>query len=71
VKKFIKIREFKKILSGMGASFDRTSGSHEIWKLPNGKTVSIVNGGGELSHNVRKHVKSVFKESGYKDPFDD
>lgn len=68
--KYIKVREFKKILANVGAQYSRTTGSHELWKLPNGKTVSIVKGHGEVTRNVMHHVKQVFRESGYKDPFE-
>ena len=67
--KAIKIREFKKQLSSLGATFDRSSGSHEIWKLPNGKSVSVSNGHGEVSRIVMGNIRKVFKESGYDDPF--
>lgn len=67
--KYLKVRKFKQHLETMGAVHDRTTGSHEMWKLPNGKTISIVAGGGEVTRNVMHHVKKVFRESGYPDPF--
>jgi predicted RNA binding protein YcfA (HicA-like mRNA interferase family) len=67
--KYIKVRKFKQTLQDMGATHERTTGSHEMWKLPNGKTISIVAGGGEVTRNVMHHVRKVFRESGYNDPF--
>jgi len=67
--KYIKVRKFKQTLESLGALHDRTTGSHEIWKLPNGKTLSIVGGSGEVTRNVMHHVRKVFRESGYADPF--
>ena len=67
--KYTKVREFKKTLESIGATHDRTSGSHEIWKLPNGRSVSIVAGAGEVTRNVMHHVRKVFRESGLSDPF--
>jgi predicted RNA binding protein YcfA (HicA-like mRNA interferase family) len=69
--KYVKIREFRKKLGKIGCSLDRVSGSHEIWVLPNGRKVSLVQGRGEVSRNVMQGIKLVFKESGYADPFDD
>ena len=67
--KYIKVRKFKQYLKDLGAQHERTTGSHEMWKLPNGKTISIVDGGGEVTRNVMHHVRKVFRESGYADPF--
>lgn len=67
--KYTKVREFKKTLLEMGATHTRTTGSHEIWKLPNGKTLSIVSGSGEVTRNVMHHVRKIFRESGIADPF--
>lgn len=61
-----KIREFRKVLAGLGCTFVRHgSSSHEIWALPDGTTLPpFVCGSGEISRNVVRAFKRAFAAKG-------
>lgn len=66
----IKSREFKRILSETGCVAERITGSHETWKLPNGRKITIVAGSDEVSPGVIREIRKLFMVSGYGNPFD-
>jgi predicted RNA binding protein YcfA (HicA-like mRNA interferase family) len=60
----IKIRDFQRLLREIGAQEVRTSGTHQIWELPNGHRIPLVLGNGELSRNVLGSMRREFKNAG-------
>jgi predicted RNA binding protein YcfA (HicA-like mRNA interferase family) len=64
----IKIRAFQKLLRELGAEPVRQTGAHQVWRLPNGHTIPLVIGRGELSRNLVKSWKQEFARVGWEWP---
>lgn len=64
----VKIRDFQQLLKRLGAEEVRQTGTHQVWRLPNGHTIPLVVGNGELSRNVAGSWKREFKRLGWEFP---
>jgi len=51
----LKVKDLQRILSGVGALISRQTGSHQIWRFPNGETISLV------LNKERTHPKHYYK----------
>lgn len=62
----MKAREFLAELRGLGAVHVRNRGDHQIWKLPNGRVLSVPIGGkhNELRRGTLFRLRRLMQESG-------
>ena len=52
-----KYRDVARFLRSIGWAIDRTRGSHEVWKAPDGSgSVSVVAHGGEVSPGIIRDI---------------